>query len=538
MGESWPVTWLNAADALRRDESQYITPAVMRQTMTEHGVRPDDTSILARWLHDLGDIIYYQDDEYLDDVVMLDADWVTDHVYRVLDHEDIDDQGIFTSDHSNEVWDDLDPGIRELFLRLMEQFDLSYRTLENRDISIVVEKLSSNPPTNYQDVWANAQNQSADPTQLSMIFDLKTTLPPGIPTWFIARQHRFTTETHWKFGAVLTDGKERKHMALVQALPQERQVTLTVRGPYPHNFFTKLRDGLEVTLERYPGLNIQRLQPCPGHDGNPCDYQFDLDRIEAAIERGALGPEIQCQTSFLQVSTAELLFGLHWSTHDSVISHMDDLGNRILEDAAANKQDVLSEIGDMRALLQRGFTALMETECPNVFAIVPVGRSQWRERLQGQQLTLHLYCQEPGQWHPTVRGGRYEIDQPAQWLASVAPYVRHMVTMLKYTAPVIGPWLGVVTPDFQSMFKNQLDLMKELVKKLPEVEDRSEPEFRRYSEKSHDPRDPIAGSALRALRQLLDDKDPDHTWGGLNRTTTPEGHILWLCDYHRQQYRN
>ena len=88
------------------------------------------------------------------------------------------------------------------------------------------------------------------------------------------------------------------------------------------------------------------------------------------------------------------------------------------------------------------------------------------------------------------------------------------------------------------MFKNQLDLMKELVKKLPEVEDRSEPEFRRYSEKSHDPRDPIAGSALRALRQLLDDKDPDHTWGGLNRTTTPEGHILWLCDYHRQQYRN
>ena len=181
---------------------------------------------------------------------------------------------------------------------------------------------------------------------------------------------------------------------------------------------------------------------------------------------------------------------------------------------------------------------MLETECPNVFAIEPVGRSQWRERLQGQRIRLHLYCQEPGQWHPTVEGGRYEIDQPAKWLGTVAPYVRHLMTVLKFTAPLVAPGLGVVASDFQKMFKNQLDLMKELVNKLPEVEDRSEPEFGRYSEKSRDPRDPIAGSALRALRQLLDDKDPDHVWGGLSRTTTPEGHILWLCDYHRQQYRN
>ena len=152
IGESWPESWLAAADALQKHESQYVTPEVMRQTMIDKGVKPEDTGILARWLHDLGDILYFQDDEYLDDVVMLNADWVTDHVYRVLDHGEIDERGIFTRDHMNDIWRDLDPGVRGLFLRLMEQFDLSYRAFANRDISIVVEKLSSDPPSHFADV--------------------------------------------------------------------------------------------------------------------------------------------------------------------------------------------------------------------------------------------------------------------------------------------------------------------------------------------------------------------------------------------------
>ncbi len=203
------------------------------------------------------------------------------------------------------------------------------------------------------------------------------------------------------------------------------------------------------------------------------------------------------------------------------------------------------EFDDVRALLQREYAnsyrrdqAVLDTTCPNVFTLEPVGRSQWRKRIQGERMTLHLYYQEPGVWHPTVDGGRSEIDRPAEWLGVVAPHVQRLVTALKYTAPVIGPWLGVATPDFQNMFKNQLDLMKELVNKLPEVEGRPERDFRDYSDKSHDPRDPIAGSALRAMRRFLDDSDPAHGWGGLSRTITLEGHILWLCDYHMRQYRD
>jgi hypothetical protein len=231
------------------------------------------------------------------------------------------------------------------------------------------------------------------------------------------------------------------------------------------------------------------------------------------------------------------------------MTRIDDLEVQMLGEFAANQQAIISEMRseftDMRALLQREFTnayhrdqAMLDTACPNAFALEPQDRSRWRERLQGERITLHLWCQEPGDWHPTENGGRYQIDQPARWLGTVAPIVQHMVTVMKYTAPVIGPWLGVATPDFQKMFKNQIGLMKELVNILPEIEDPSKPEFRRDSDKPHDLHDEISGSALRAVRKLLDDKDPEHAWGGLNREITPEGHILWLCNYHRQQYRN
>jgi len=33
------------------------------------------------------------------------------------------------------------------------------------------------------------------------------------------------------------------------------------------------------------------------------------------------------------------------------------------------------------------------------------------------------------------------------------------------------------------------------------------------------------------------EKDPTQHWGGLKKILTPEGHYLWLCEYHAQEYR-
>jgi internalin A len=47
----------------------------------------------------------------------------------------------------------------------------------------------------------------------------------------------------------------------------------------------------------------------------------------------------------------------------------------------------------------------------------------------------------------------------------------------------------------------------------------------------------IEGMELRALRKLLDEVDTKQEWGGLKKVLTPEGHYLWLCKEHAEEYK-
>ena len=82
--------------------------------------------------------------------------------------------------------------------------------------------------------------------------------------------------------------------------------------------------------------------------------------------------------------------------------------------------------------------------------------------------------------------------------------------------------------------------MKELVNKLPEIRDSEDLELANTVGRDDiiDPDPEYAqGSALRAFRQLLDEKDPQRHWGGLQKILTPEGHYLWLCRHHAKEYK-
>ncbi|MEH2254078.1 COR domain-containing protein [Nostoc sp.] len=139
MGEIWPTTWLNAANAIRTQPKKQITPQQLWDIITESQVADISKEVLARWLHELGEILYFQDNEELNDTVILKPQWVTEYISKVLESKDVSDRlGIFTRQEMNQLWRDLERSMRDHFLRLMERFDLSYRTQENRDISLNV----------------------------------------------------------------------------------------------------------------------------------------------------------------------------------------------------------------------------------------------------------------------------------------------------------------------------------------------------------------------------------------------------------------
>lgn len=529
MGENWPASWLNAAEATRAREEKHITPHQLSEIMAAHGVSDDNATILAQWLHELGDILYFQDDEELNDLVILKPQWVTEYISNVLESDEvIGRDGIFTRDHMDKLWGKLSGDMRDHFLRLMERFDLSYRTLEDREISLVVERLPLDPP-DYARKWDTIK-ETTPCREISMKFELNT-IPAGIPTWFIARSHRFTTHTHWRTGALFADRPKSNHLALARAFPHQRYIELTVRGPTPNNFFVLLKDGLELTLRRFPGLDIDRMIPCPGHNGKRCRHEFKYEQLVKRLEMRPPKYTLECPESTQDVDVRTLLFGLDPST-------LDDVLIEVKKSAKENEE----RHRELLTLLQREFLNIyrreqskIESHCPNVFVLRPRDGSRWKKALVGQKVDLQLYCQAPGEWHPTEKGGQYEIDDPPRWVGATAPYIGKMVNFLKHAAPVAGSGVAVIWPEYYELIKNDIKLMTELIKLMPDLEEDPDIWLAHAVGEVDDP-ERIGGAELRALRLLLDEKDPDQVWGGLKKVLTPEGHYLWLCEHHAKEY--
>ena len=96
------------------------------------------------------------------------------------------------------------------------------------------ERLPLDPPEDLEGKWEAARE--VEPCQeITMRYRLNT-IPAGIPTWFIARAHRFTTHTHWRNGALFAYSPERRHVALARALAHERCLELCGRGRHRRTF--------------------------------------------------------------------------------------------------------------------------------------------------------------------------------------------------------------------------------------------------------------------------------------------------------------
>lgn len=545
MGEIWPTNWLKFANAVRRSTSKKATPQQFWEAMTKAKISINGQPVLANWLHELGDILFFQEDFDVNDLVILKPQWVTQYISKVLTAEEvIKRNGIFTRQCMDEIWADLTPSLRDFFLRLMERFDLSYRTLENRDISLVVERLPFEPP-DYQFHWGK-KRQEANCKEISMKFQVSEILP-GIPTWFIARQHRFTIDEgerrgiHWRTGVLLRD-REGKHLGLVRILRDENTnadyLQLTVRGSVPHNFFDVLREGLELTLRRYPGLKVTRLLPCPDPEDINCTHEFDYANLTRRLELKKPKTLIECPNCLADISVTGILFGLHYTTQDAVIEKIDSLQNSMEQGFTELRELVQREVLREIRVVQNQ----IESPCPSVFVLRPDDRPFWQKDIGSQRINLQLYCEYPGCLHPVQEGGSYAIDNPQKWLRIMVPHLNRLFDILKYVTPVVGPWISISSPIYSELVKNDLALSKALIDKLPKIkfDDDENSFFDLDHQASNDPSQSgklhkTSNAAMRTLHEFLKRKDPERTWGRLTRTVTPEGDVLWLCKEHRKE---
>ncbi len=310
MNAPWPTHWIPVRDEIReiRQTRPHMTPAEFRQLMEAKGVREkQDQKDLTEQLHQLGEILYFQELRELSNLVILSPAWLTELLALVVRSERARaNGGLLGSGELEELWKDsrLDSEIRAHLGRLMEQFDLTYSTVDAGNASIVVEALPYAQLEDREKI-ALIGNQP----QMDMIFRFPTLqrhLPPGIPTWGIARAHRLARPGlgPWRDLAFFEDA-ETASRAVVLASDSKKEVRLSVASDYPPFFFGRMEAILRDTFKRYPGLVPEERLPCPCSAG--CAYSHKFEVIKRLGREGE--PYVTCGESGGRVSIGTLLMG-------------------------------------------------------------------------------------------------------------------------------------------------------------------------------------------------------------------------------------
>jgi hypothetical protein len=291
----------------------------------------------------------------------------------------------------------------------MEQFDLSYRALDDWHY-FIPSLLPYESPEGYEKIWERRKETK----EVRMIYQLNNNnnLLTEITTSFIAHSHRYTTNTHWRYGAIFIDD-DSDSLALVQAFPDEQRLDLSVRGTFPYEFFTILHNKLKYTFQRFPGLTVVYKKPCLGHEGQPCQHEFDYVDIQIAEKKGEV--TLQCPKKLEAVSLNQLIYGI---------------------------EDKIK---------------IQKTPCPTHFQLKRHQPKIWQKPFIRSMIELHLCCESPDGKHPTPEKGYY-FPEMHKWINSIP-----LIVLL---ANLYLGSIGIIPSN--KLLKTQLKFMSELLTKFPD----------------------------------------------------------------------
>ena len=541
MGQRISTRWTTARDAvlaLARTKPQ-ISYEMFAEICAQNQVAGDEVDTLAKLMHDLGLIIYYNEDEGLKNIVVLNPDWLTRAISYVLDdRETVDAGGVLDHRRLRAIWQDPKDGYpgqyHPYFLRLMEKFDISYR-LDGDETHSLVPQLVPHPRPALP--WQSGDTPPASVRTLSLTCRL-TEPAPGLIPWLTARHHWESTGTHWRRGVFLRHPIRAYQSEALLQLVRDDELSLEVRAPSPDLYFNVLRDSIEHLIsQRWPGLGYRLYIPCPGTlpSAASCQGRFPLDGLLLARQSG--DTTIRCMDCGVQSNIPALLTGFTMPDQP-VATEVEQMHHKVanLATSVDGLMRQASEIADTVRRVNRVVSTEV-TNCPRLFTLDrkrpgPLDRIRFHQ----EHYQLTLWCEHPGSehaWGPAT----YDLDPPREWFVQIAPYARLVFRTLQLIVPVAAAIdVASLPPAQRDNAQARLDVMQAIVDDLPA--DTLAITDREFTDRDGNPRKltRAEGQALRAVRQIVFEKDPLRAFGDMRRVQSPPGDLLWVCPVHYPEY--
>ena len=545
MGVVLNKAWRESRDELLAINQPRISYTGFTTVCSTHGLNHIATKTLADLMHDLGYIVYYSEDERLQDDVVLQPEWLTKAIGFVLEDRTTQNMdGILSDNRLLEVWWD-NPAdgktrypseLYPFFLRLMEKYDVSYR-LEDGTASLVAQHV---PQIRPHLPWLPEEEPTNNRRRIASVCVMEES-PPGLIPWMIVRTHDYIYQRHeadgkihrlhWQKGMFL---RNKTHGEAMLEL-RDRELHLYTEAVWPEYFTNILQQTLQKLIsDTWPGLEGRYYfaVPCPTKkQGKACMGRFEIGALRQFLEEG--DTHYRCQFCRTRHKIIDLLFGLEEEDTREQLSRIELKVELGFTEIQQNLQEFESRIANyVMGIMQA--VASESKRGPRLFTL-ELREGNWR-RLTSKGYRLHLWCEEPNCQHPVhdIDKGVYEFKAPREWVEKVAPYANLIAGVLKTLTPITAPAANMFFgEEFMkvSTIQYQLEIMKELTNTILS-------EDKLLIDGTAGMGDGLLSHAERsgilALHSFLHEEDPHHQQLGLKRLPTYTGDYLWLCEKHYQ----
>ncbi len=302
MGRTFPKHWQEVREKLSQSEEAYLTLDRVFAICKEHKLEEDDLRLLLRICRRVGDLIHYEHDPALRDIVVLKPDWLATAISFVLDDEQTrKNHGLASFERLGQLWNDPERAednrypakLHPIFLRLMERFDLSYRIAEaGRDeaecTSLIAQLVPDVRPDSIPEWPASPAAGDTQQVQICRIVDAaqnQSATAEGLLFELIVRLHKYSLgraeyakSVHWQRGLVLEDDMGAR--AFLEHIGND--VRITVRSPYPERFLSALTYEVKWLVQSFwKGIRCEVTVPwlMRRADGKPCIGLFEVAKL-------------------------------------------------------------------------------------------------------------------------------------------------------------------------------------------------------------------------------------------------------------------
>jgi small GTP-binding protein len=305
----------------------YISKRELDTICLNQGIAVSEIPDLYEIFHELGVFVYFYDDINLQDIVILNPEWTTHGVYKILDSNI--EKGQFDKNDIKRIWN---KNLRYKYnqsalIALMKKFEICFEI--NNNSQFIAPQILPKETPNFS--WKNKD----DKLHFSFEYDF---MPKGIISNFIVKRHNdIFNNTYWRYGVFL---EWNDTQALIIEEYHLRKISISVSGKNKSQFLVIIRNTISEVHKKYHNLKFSEKIGCvcDGCKKARKPYFFDTTRLEIANNKNI--ELIQCQSTFDEIKLSKLFNLYREVSLDEIYSLESQL--ELLQESIDELQDTTS----------------------------------------------------------------------------------------------------------------------------------------------------------------------------------------------------